>query len=63
MNSRFLYNLSVLGWTADADTIRDIVSAVRTHMHTHKGFALMTQEEFRDFVLKGGFDLIASTAS
>ena len=58
-----LYNLSVLGWTADAETVRDIVSAIRNHMSGYKGFALMTQEEFREFVLAGGFDLTASTAA
>ncbi|MDE0045449.1 MAG: hypothetical protein OXU19_06245 [bacterium] len=55
-----LYNLSLLGRSANGQTVAEIVSAVREHMSRRSGFALMTQEEFGSFVQERGFDLTAA---
>jgi homocitrate synthase NifV len=52
-----LYNLAILGWTAGESTVKEIVAAVRKNMANRKGYALMSEEEFRDLVVQGGFDL------
>nr|NIS42117.1 hypothetical protein [Desulfuromonadales bacterium] len=52
-----LYNLSRLGWQADEATVQKIVSAVRSRMSERTGYALMTEEEFKDLVLNGGFQI------
>ena len=52
-----LYNLAILGWTADAGTVNSITMAVRKTMADRSGYALMSEEAFRDLVLKGKFDL------
>ena len=52
-----LYNLVVLGYTADGDTVARIVAAVRARMQDRTGFALMDEEEFRMLATTGGFAL------
>jgi homocitrate synthase NifV len=52
-----LYNLSVLGYTADETTVAQIVSAVRAYMKNRTGFALMGEDEFHELVTSGGFKL------
>lgn len=52
-----LYNLSILGYTADEATVSRIVAVVRERMQGRQGFALMEDEEFKDLVTKGGFTL------
>lgn len=52
-----LYNLSILGYTADEATISAIVAAVRQRMQGRQGFALMEDEEFRVLVTDGTFKL------
>jgi hypothetical protein len=52
-----LYNLAALGWTCDQATVRDIVDAVRKKLANCKGYTLMSEDEFGDLVLNGGFDV------
>jgi isopropylmalate/homocitrate/citramalate synthase len=52
-----LYNLSLLGWTADDATVQEIVSEVRSRMSGRTGYALMTEEEFKNLILDGGFQI------
>jgi isopropylmalate/homocitrate/citramalate synthase len=52
-----LYNLSVLGYSADNATVARIVAAVRARMQDRTGFALMDEEEFRTLATGGGFAL------
>jgi isopropylmalate/homocitrate/citramalate synthase len=52
-----LYNLSALGYTADAATVGQIVNAVRQRMQGRTGFALMDESEFRDLATNGAFNL------
>jgi len=52
-----LYQLAKLGWTADDLTVARIVAAVRKSMKDRRGFALMTDDEFKALVERGGFAL------
>jgi isopropylmalate/homocitrate/citramalate synthase len=52
-----LYNLSVLGYTADDANLAQIVATVRARMQDREGFALMDEDEFRDLVTSRDFKL------
>jgi isopropylmalate/homocitrate/citramalate synthase len=52
-----LYNLLLLGYTADDSTVARIVAAVRARMQDRTGFALMGEDEFHDLVTSRDFKL------